>query len=371
MKLAFLLVWFALSVVGLGWLGESLAVAATLSGFLPSSERTSSADGGVPPASESAKDNSDQENSDSAGSAAAEGLETIVLRDGKRIVGSVIKETERDVFLDLGYSIVTVPRNVIVERIAAQEKGDEASPRNAEGGSPKTTGSEEIYKIGRLDPTTVREAVEAFGEGVVRVLCAGKSGSGFVIDPRGYVITNHHVISNERNIELILFLEGEEGLRRTKVKDIEIVAINEFLDLALLKIPEAEKYDLRPLTLADPNSIIPGEPVFAIGSPLGLERTVTEGIISDPARSFAGKVYIQTDVAINPGNSGGALFNSRGEVIGVTNMGILSSEGLNFAIPVEQVTTFLDHRSSFLFDESRPNSGVHYLLPPRKVGKVD
>ncbi|MCZ6601734.1 MAG: trypsin-like peptidase domain-containing protein [Planctomycetota bacterium] len=298
-----------------------------------------------------------------AGVACAE--ETFELSDGKKIVGEVLKETDDTVFVDVGFTVLGIPRPSIVRRIAS---ADEAAAA-ASGEVAEETA--EIYRMERLDPITVRDAVKRFGEGVVRILCAGKSGSGFVIDRRGYVVTNFHVIENERDLELILYFEGENGLERKKIKDIEIIAINEFTDLALLKIPDAEKYPLSPLTFADPKSVKAGESVFAIGSPLGLERTVTEGIISDAARSFEGKCYIQTDVAINPGNSGGALFNSRGEVIGVTNMGALGFEGLNFAIPVDQVAYFLDHRSSFLFDESRPSSGVHYLLPPRKVGKGD
>ncbi len=293
--------------------------------------------------------------------------ETIELEGGKRVVGDVIKETDEAVFVDLGYTIVEIPVDEIDTRTLklTQPGANEAAPAGA--GADASAGSgERVYTIGRLEPVAVRDAVKRFGEGVVRVNCAGGQGSGFVIDKRGYVVTNYHVVENERDVEIVIYQQGDGGLEKKNLKNIEIVAINEFLDLALLRIPEAEKYPLKPLVLADPASIKPGEAVFAIGAPLGLERTITEGIISDAQRSFEGNCYIQTDVAINPGNSGGPLFNSRGEVIGVTNMGYRGMEGLNFAIPVDIVSYFLDRRAAFLFDESRPNTGVHYFDPPRK-----
>ena len=142
--------------------------------------------------------------------------------------------------------------------------------------------------------------------------------------------------------------------------------MNPFLDLALLRIPDAESLPLRAVKFAAADSLDRSQKVFAVGTPRGFERTVSEGIISDPYRSFEGQCYIQTTTPINPGNSGGALFNEAGEVVGVTNMKILQSEGLNFAIPLDQVKFFLDRREAFLFDESQPNTGVRYLPPPKK-----
>ncbi|MEM7262307.1 MAG: trypsin-like peptidase domain-containing protein [Planctomycetota bacterium] len=281
---------------------------------------------------------------------------------GKKLSGIVVKETDREIFVDLGYTIIPVPRDQIVERRASE------TPGNGESKVEKKAG--DIFQIGRLEPISVQDAVTRLGEGVVRVRCPGGTGSGFITDERGYVVTNFHVIENERDVEITLYLEGENGLEKKRIKDVEIVAVNEFMDLAVLRIPNAEQYDLHALTVADPDSLVAGEKVFAIGSPLGLERTVTEGIVSDAARSFGGQCYIQIDVAINPGNSGGPLFNSRGEVCGVTNMKFQGTEGLNFAIPADHVIYFLKRRASFLFDESRPNSGVHYFDPPRKKKNV-
>ena len=98
---------------------------------------------------------------------------------------------------------------------------------------------------------------------------------------------------------------------------------------------------------------------------MGLERSVSQGIISTKNRNFEGVVYIQTTAEINPGNSGGPLFNSRGEVIGVTNMKLLGAEGLGFAIPIAYVKHFLRNRDAFAFDQNNPNTGYRYLEAPR------
>ncbi|UCH95831.1 MAG: trypsin-like peptidase domain-containing protein, partial [Candidatus Aminicenantes bacterium] len=112
-----------------------------------------------------------------------------------------------------------------------------------------------------------------------------------------------------------------------------------------------------------------GEKIFVIGNPLGLERSVTEGVISHTARNFGGKLYLQIDASVNPGNSGGPLFNSSGQVIGVINMGIRSMQGLNFAIPIRHVKYILDHIDAFAYNETNPLSGYVYSIPPANPQK--
>ena len=108
--------------------------------------------------------------------------------------------------------------------------------------------------------------------------------------------------------------------------------------------------------------------MFAIGNPLGLERTVTEGVLSQTHRNFGGILYLQVDAPVNPGNSGGPLFNVRGQVIGIINMGVATMEGLNFAIPARHVTYILDHIDAFAYDAANPESGFVYPDPPRRPG---
>ena len=155
-------------------------------------------------------------------------------------------------------------------------------------------------------------------------------GSGFIISSDGYILTNAHVV-NEAD-EVIVKLTDQ---REFKAK---IIGADRRSDVALVKI---EATNLPKITIGDPSQIKVGEWVVAIGSPFGLENTVTAGIISAKGRSLPQENYvpfIQTDVAINPGNSGGPLFNLRGEVIGI-NSQIYSRSGgymgLSFAIPID------------------------------------
>jgi serine protease Do len=94
---------------------------------------------------------------------------------------------------------------------------------------------------------------------------------------------------------------------------------------------------------------------------------VTSGILSTKTRELEGELYLQTTAQINPGNSGGPLFNMAGEVIGVTNMKIMFGEGLGFAIPVELVKNFLDHRDAFAYSTDNPNNPFRYLEPPSRT----
>jgi serine protease Do len=167
-------------------------------------------------------------------------------------------------------------------------------------------------------------------------------GSGVVIDADGYIITNAHVITNARRVQVVL-PGSEEGIdRRTSGKargrtvDAAVVGIAREIDLALLKVAEPS---LPALPLASYESIHQGELVFAFGSPEGLRNSVTMGIVSAVARQpdpDNPMVYVQTDAPINHGNSGGPLVNVHGELIGI-NTFILSesggSQGIGFAIP--------------------------------------
>jgi len=156
-------------------------------------------------------------------------------------------------------------------------------------------------------------------------------GSGFIISADGYVLTNYHVVENAESV-LVRLIDRQEF-------DAEIVGMDQRSDLALLRI---DAQDLPYLTLAGGEELEVGEWVVAIGSPFGLDYSVTAGIVSAKGRSLPTEdnenyvPFIQTDVAINPGNSGGPLFNLRGEVVGVNSQIYTRSGGsigLSFAIP--------------------------------------
>ena len=200
----------------------------------------------------------------------------------------------------------------------------------------------------------------------------GGSGSGFFINEDGYLITNYHVIEKETRIEVTVFRKTKNGFEKDKFKKVKIEAINPFIDLALLRIVPAgpdKSVKVKFVHLGDTDRIKAGEQVFAIGNPLGLERTVTNGLISTKSRAFQGLLYIQTNADINPGNSGGPLFNLSGEVIGVTNMGYIFYGGLGFAIPVNYVKHFIDNRDAFTYDKDNPNTGYRYIQPDRRRNK--
>jgi serine protease Do len=192
-------------------------------------------------------------------------------------------------------------------------------------------------------------------------------GSGFILNEEGYLITNFHVIEGETQISIEVYHIRSEQLDKHVYKQVRIVAMNKFQDLALLKIDDRESPKFARVPLAEADSLAQGERVFAIGSPLGLERTVTEGIVSTKTRLIQGELYLQTTAQINPGNSGGPLFNLRGEVVGVTNMKLAFGEGLGFAIPVEAVRYFLKHRDAFAYDNDNPSTPYRYLEPPSRL----
>lgn len=181
---------------------------------------------------------------------------------------------------------------------------------------------------------TSRTQVWDFWRGVVP---QEGTGSGFLYDAQGHIVTNNHVIEDAQEIEVVL----ADGT----VLSAEVVGTDAYYDLAVLRVDPAQ-VRAAPLPLGDANSLRVGQLVLAIGNPFGLDRTLTTGVISALDRTIeseSGSVIgnaIQTDAAINPGNSGGPLLNSRGEVIGV-NTAIQSpsggSVGIGFAVPISAV----------------------------------
>ena len=296
--------------------------------------------------------------------ASAAVFETLILKDGQRVTGEVVAEKQNALYVDLGYDLLRIPRDQIVRR-AKLDEALRAAP-TSQGMDIDPSG---FFSSGMLRPSPVKELVSKFGEAVVSIETPAGKGSGFVINKEGFAITNAHVIQGETRISAILYQNVPGGLTRRRVEDVEIVAINPFFDLALIKLPLPA--DLKPshVVLGNGEDVNTGDSVFAVGNPLGLERSVTQGIVSSRSRNLQGQLYLQTDTAINPGNSGGPLFNQRGEVIGVTSRGARAdmADNLGFAIPISYVKDFLRHREAFSFDKTNPNSGYRYLDPPRRL----
>lgn len=282
--------------------------------------------------------------------------DTIILKSGQRVEGEVLKVQKDTLFVDIGVDVIRIPVDQIEQRITAEPEVKE--DKRTESG---------VFMSAELPERTVKELVSTYGEGVVLVQTPDGLGSGFIINDRGYCVTNYHVVEGQTRVAVTIFHRGENGdFERKAIRDVKILALNPYFDLALLEIPAQEGLSFQPVYIADDDTHREGDTVFAIGSPLGLERSVSEGIVSTRNRNMDGIVYIQTTAQINPGNSGGPLFNSRGQVVGVINMKLTFGEGLGFAIPISYLKHFLRNRDAFAFDKTNPNTGYHYLQPPRR-----
>jgi serine protease Do len=285
--------------------------------------------------------------------------QTIYLTTGQTLEAEVLRTYPDRVVVDLGYDVLSIPREQIERMVEAEET--EAAPAAA---ARKT---DDLYHVNpALKPQSVQQNVERFGEGVVKVSSPAGLGSGFFITEAGHVITNFHVIESETRLAVTVFRKVDNEFKNEKYEDVEIVATNPFLDLALLRVNLPEGYTPTICYLPIDSTLDDGDRVFAIGTPLGLDRTVSEGIVSRRNRAWSGLAYIQTTAQINPGNSGGPLFNVSGEVIGVTNMKIPIGEGLGFAIPVRYVKDFLENRDAFAYDPESSEAGYRYLEPPAR-----
>jgi serine protease Do len=229
--------------------------------------------------------------------------------------------------------------------------------------APATPPADELQRMNqaidaltrKVWPSVVQIQVSGYGarddnprDNVSAVFSRQRSvGSGFVIDPDGYIMTNAHVVSGAEHIQVILPSADADGslatalTPRMTVVPARVVGITTEIDLAVLKV----EMKLPALPLATYSQVRQGETVFAFGSPGGLRNTLTHGLVSAVARQVdpdTPLIYLQTDAPINPGNSGGPLVNTRGEVVGV-NTFILSnsggSDGLGFAIPCATART--------------------------------
>src|ERR687893_885010 len=236
---------------------------------------------------------------------------------------------------------------------------------------------------------TVQDIYREEGRGVVFIQAEGVSGgetpfgqpqqgtatgSGFVVDADGTIITNAHVVEGASEVQ-VGFEEGGD------LVDAEVKGVDDDTDLAVLKI-DPQGQELTVLPLGDSSEAEVGDPVVAIGNPFGLQRTVTTGIVSalqrqiDAPSGFDISNVIQTDASINPGNSGGPLLDSQGRVIGINTVIVQGTTGLGFAIPInlardiagQLLTTGRIRRTvlGIVPDDLIPELSEQYNLPVRE-----
>jgi len=247
-------------------------------------------------------------------------LFSFVLIAGFIFGSSITGEAAKD------FEVKMVPRNFT-------ELADMAGPAVVNIRTEKTMkGGGSVYRNFRRGPFDENDPFNEFfekffGDNMPKDFKQRSLGSGFIIDKDGYIVTNNHVVENADAIKVVLSDDKEF--------DAKIIGRDPYTDLALIKIKP--KKDLPTVKIGDSDKLQVGEWVVAIGSPFGLNRTVTAGIVSAKGRVIGSGPYdnfIQTDASINPGNSGGPLINMKGEVIGINTMIIAGGQGIGFAIPV-------------------------------------
>ena len=284
-------------------------------------------------------------------------VSTVYLKSGAQVKGEIVSTKPGHLIVDLGFTVLTIPRDEI-DRVVDVDAPAAAARED----------TPDLYNVNPEQPAlSVKENVERCGSAVVQVRTPVGLGSGFIIDPQGYVVTNEHVVAGENRIVVVLYRRGRTEQETVQYAKVRIAALDSRFDLALLKIEDAGDTVFPTVSLGDSSALNEGQTVFAIGSPLGLERTVSQGIVSRKNRALEGQLFIQTTAQINPGNSGGPLFNLRGEVVGVNDMKAMAVgvEGLGFTIPSAALKSFLRNRDAYAFDPRNPNAGYRYLEPPR------
>ncbi len=228
-------------------------------------------------------------------------------------------------------TVLTLLVVVLIFGVTACQIGSAASPSPAAVVPVQATTNSVVDVVKLIEPTVVR--IDVTGQGFQA------SGSGYIVDTRGYLLTNQHVIDSAVTINVTL-MNGQQSTAA-------VVHADANLDLALLKL-NSNISGLKAVTLGTADDIIVGEDVVACGFPLGTDlpgpASFTRGIVS-AKRTIQGSSYVQTDVTINPGNSGGCLVTLSGKVIGTTTAGVvpptIDAENIGLAIPVDVIQPFI------------------------------
>lgn len=300
----------------------------------------------------------------------------ITLKNNQVIKAPIIKENIDKIFVDFGFKVLDIPRS----EISSIKKEEELKlNKTVDQNNDPSLKKQGIFTISQSvkEERPVEECLKKVQDAVVLVSSPVGLGSGFFINDEGFIITNSHVIQGQSKISITLYVQKLDRIETVVLNKVKIIAVNSYRDLALLQIDktedEAKDLKIAYVPIANFDNIKNGQEVFAVGNPLGLKRTVSQGIISTTNRNLQGQtqLYIQTDAAINPGNSGGPLFNKRCEVIGVNTLGVSQANGLGFAIPSKYLIDFIQNYESFAYDKNNPNNGTQYFEFPEFTVKIN
>jgi putative serine protease PepD len=228
--------------------------------------------------------------------------------------------------------------------VAAVLLGTGLADNDAPSATPAAT-PVSVAQSGGSNDDIARSVYAAASNSVVSIRTGSGSGTGFLVDSDGTIVTNAHVVGDSSQVEVRFEDDGDSHTA-------QVLGVDASTDLAAIRVDASAADGVKPLALADSDKAIVGDPVVAIGYPLGLDRTATAGIVSGLNRDiqapngFSIDEVIQTDAPINPGNSGGPLLNAGGQVIGVNSQiatagGGNGSVGIGFAVPASTVREVL------------------------------
>jgi len=234
-------------------------------------------------------------------------------------------------FLALGLVLVTVDSGSGLDTTVSDTTEEGSSPEPISDEPDQTDNAPAIEVL--VEEQQIVDIYRDVSPAVVLVSVGFGTGSGFLIGDEGHIITNNHVIDGASSVSVTL----SDGT----VIDASVLGTDPVDDIALLQVDPADVAGIEPLAFADSDNLLPGQLAIAIGSPFGLDGSITVGVISGLDRSLTGDDgrpivgVIQTDAALNPGNSGGPLLNSSGEVIGInTAIEGQSSDGIGYSVPI-------------------------------------
>jgi S1-C subfamily serine protease len=275
---------------------------------------------------------------------------SLFVKEGDRLVSAGYPLPGRVAYVLAGVTAEIPEARAVPVAASGSASGSAATSASAPiadaGAAPVTSASASAAPVPSAKPNkadkTPAEIFKELSPSVVTVFVKAKmgegGGTGFLVDKDGIIATNHHVIDSAMRVR-IKFMNG------AIFDDVELLADEPALDLALLKVDLAApvdagpKPDAAPLNLGDSEKIEVGERAVSIGNPLGLEHTLTDGLVSS-RRIYENRAWIQFSAPISPGNSGGPLFNMRGEVIGITTATLTGhgiAQNLNLAVPVNEL----------------------------------